>query len=89
MPRANQRAEVVRIAEIDDLEWFESSEGANNVVLMAVGGSLIFAIIVLGVVVGVYVQFSSQEKEKMKVQVDDKQKAKNFFNSVMKAQQEE
>ena len=86
---ANQRAEVVRIAEIDDLEWFESSEGANNVVLMAVGGSLIFAIIVLGVVVGVYVQFSSQEKEKMKVQVDDKQKAKNFFNSVMKAQQEE
>lgn len=79
----NQHSEIV-VAEIEDLEWYESSEGANNVVLMAVGGSLIFAIIVLGVVVGVYVQFSGQAKEKQKDNIDEKAKVKDFYQTVLK-----
>ena len=79
----DKHAEVV-VAEIEDFEWYETTEGANNVVLMAVGGSLIFAIIVLGVVIGVYVQFQNQTKEKQKGKIEDKSKVKDFMQTVMK-----
>lgn len=84
-PKAIKEAlsEVV-VAEIeDDGEWFESSEGANNVILMAVGGSLVFALIVLGVVVGVYVQFKNQADSKAANAMQEQQKVKAFYQGVM------
>lgn len=73
--------QVTRLSE--EIEWFETEESANNVVLMAVGGALILAIIILGVVIGVYVQFRSKDKERALENVDDKAKVKNFMNNVM------
>lgn len=85
---AAQRAEALAdiiVAQIDDPgEWFETSEGANNVVLIAVGGSLIFAIIVLGIVIGVYVQFKNQADQKNAKILEEKQKVKAFVHGVMK-----
>jgi len=86
MAKTQALSDVI-VAEIDDQgEWFESSEGANNVILIAVGGSLIFAIIVLGIVIFVYVQFKNEADKKAakhKIDLQEKQKAKNFFKNVM------
>lgn len=77
------KIEVTRLTE--DIEWFETEESANNVVLMAVGGALILAIIILGVVIGVYVQFRSNDKERALNQIDDQKRAKDFFKNVVQA----
>lgn len=73
--------QVTRLSE--EIEWFETEESANNVVIMAVGGALVLAIIILGIVIGVYVQFRANDKEKALQSVDEKAKVKNFMNNVI------
>lgn len=78
-----QAPSVIEIAELDENgEWYSSEEGASNVVLMAVGGALVFALVILGVIVGVYIQFSNKSKDKMKDQIGEQQKVKNFFKNI-------
>lgn len=81
-----QMAEVEINEILNEEDWlsFETSESANNVVLLAVGGSLILALIVLGIVVGVYVQFKNKLDEKNSKAMKDQQKVKDFYNGVLK-----
>jgi len=84
--RAQALSDVV-IAEIDDEGiWYDmdTSEGANNVILIAVGGSLIFAIIVLGIVIFVYVQFKNEADVKNAEIIEEKKKVKAFVHGLNK-----
>lgn len=73
----------IEISIIQESEWYETAEGASNVVLMAVGGSLILALIVLGIVIGVYIQFKNQVDGKNKKVIDDQTKVKQFMTGIM------
>lgn len=84
--RAQALSDVV-IAEIENEDiWYDmdTSEGANNVILIAVGGSLIFAIIVLGIVIFVYVQFKNEADAKTAKIIEDKKKVKAFVHGMNK-----
>ena len=76
----------VEVTAIEDQgEWFESEEGANSMIIMAVGGSLVFAIIILGVVIGVYVQFNHSSKQKSQNIMAEQQKVKEFYQGVLRS----
>jgi len=77
-------AEVEVIAIEDTGEWFETPESADNVVLVAVGGSLVFAMIVLGIVIGVYVQFRNQANQKAQKSFEEQHKVREFYQGVLK-----
>merc|ERR1719454_776793 len=83
--RQKDLAEVEVTAIEDQGEWFETEEGANSMVLMAVGGSLVFAIIILGVVIGVYVQFKYSSDLKAKNSLAEQQKVKEFYQGVLRS----
>lgn len=76
---------TIHMHEIDDKgEWFENPETADNIVLIAVGGSLIFAMIILGVVIGVYVQFRNAANQKAQKSFEDQHKVREFYQGVLK-----
>lgn len=76
---------TIETMEIEDKgEWFENPATADNVVLIAVGGSLIFAMIVLGVVIGVYVQFRNAANQKAQKSLEDQHKVREFYQGVLK-----
>jgi len=50
---------------------------------MAVGGSLIFALIILGIVIGVYIQFKNVADGKNKKVIEDQTKVKQFMTDIL------
>jgi hypothetical protein len=81
--RAHQPQAEIEVIEIIDTEWYETKEGSSNVVLMAVGGSLILALIILGIVIGVYIQFKNVADGKNKKVITDQTKVKQFMTDIL------
>lgn len=89
LKQKEEKMAEISVTRLDEeIEWFETEESANNVILIAVGGALILAIVILGIVIGVYVQFKNNDKEKAFAQVQDTQNVKQFYQNVIKGQAE-
>lgn len=82
--KASAMVNVNELSDEDKIPWFENPETADNIVLIAVGGSLIFAMIVLGVVIGVYVQFRNAASQKAQKHIEDQHKARELYHGVLK-----
>jgi len=77
-------AEVLMHEIEDDGEWFGDKDPAQYTVMIAVGVALIACMIVLGVIIGTYVQCKRKWDKQTKDKVQELNKARAFYQGVLK-----
>lgn len=89
---ANRDAVSVKVYNVtDEGPWFEDPEAdeiKNNIVLIAVGIALLMAMIILGVVIGAYVQ-CKKKWDRRSQKIRELSKVREFYQGVLRPGQQE
>jgi len=84
--RGSNQAKVRVMNVTDEGPWFEETDGdeiKNNIVLIAVGIALLMAMIILGVVIGAYVQ-CKKKWDRRSQKIRELSKVREFYQGVLR-----
>lgn len=83
--RSNRRDAIISVQNVtDEGPWFEEPQGSElNVVVVAVGIALLLAMIILGIVIGAYVQ-CKKKWDRRSQKIRELSKVREFYQGVLR-----